>query len=68
MKVTTSDNITREDGTKYSLIAFDTKHTALLNEGEFTFKVLTPNGRKANDDVAYRAIKAINTYYDQFLN
>ncbi len=68
MKVINDDNITRENGTEYAMITFDTKHTAILNKGEFTFNVLTPNGRKASDDVSYRAIKAINTYYDQFLN
>jgi hypothetical protein len=68
MRVTTVDNITREDNSEYSKIEFDTKHVALLNKGETRFTVLTPKGRKANDKISYDAIKAINAYYDQFLN
>ena len=65
MKVTHVYEITREDGTEYIKTEFDTKHTAVLNRGEHQFKVLTPQGRAATDDVAYRAVKAINVYYDQ---
>jgi hypothetical protein len=65
MKVIDVHDITREDGTEYAKIEFDTKHTAVLNRGEYRFKFFTPKGRTATDDVAYRAVKAINAYYDQ---
>ncbi len=65
MRVTDVHFITREDGTEYIKTIFDTKHNAILNAGESKFKVLTPQGRTASDDVAYRAVKAINAYYDQ---
>ena len=65
MKVTNVFSITREDGTEYIKTEFDTKHTAVLNRGERLCKVLTPQGRAATDDVTYRAVKAINAYYDQ---
>lgn len=57
--------ITREDGSKYSKIVFDTKHYAVLNDGATRFQVLTPSGRAASDNISLQAIKAINSYYDQ---
>lgn len=64
MKVTNVYYITREDGSEYIKTEFDTKHTAVLNQGDTLCSVLTPNGRKASDDVSYRAVLAINAYYD----
>lgn len=65
MKVTNVYYITRENGTEYIKIEFDTKHTAVLNSGESLFEILTPHERKASDEVTYRAVKAINAHYDQ---
>ncbi len=65
MKVTSVYFITREDGSEYTKTIFDTKHFAVLNNGESHFQVLTPNNRKASDNISFQAIKAINSYYDQ---
>lgn len=63
MKVTDVYFITREDDSEYSKIVFDTKHYAVLENGETRFKVFTPHARKASYHVTQNAITAILDHY-----